>query len=243
MDRTSRFQRQIDYPGIGPAGQERLFNARVAVAGCGGLGSTLASCMGRAGIKALTLIDHDTVELTNLHRQLLFFESDAEEPANKARAAADRVARADSEVEVCPLSEKLDKGNADRLLSGHDLVLDGLDNMESRYVLNDWCVKNNVPWVYGGVAGGTGMVLPVLPGEGPCLRCVFPGAADAPSMEQTGIINTLPAFIAALQVTIGLKILLYSQDLSHEIIIMDLWSGQWQKISLSPRKGCICCQE
>jgi len=243
MDRTSRFKRQMDFPGIGPAGQQRLFACRVAVAGCGGLGSTLASCMGRAGIKAITLIDPDIVDLTNLHRQLLFDESDAEEKSAKAEAAARRISDADSAVEVRSFPESLDAENADRLLKGHDLVLDGLDNMESRYILNDWCVQNGVPWVYGGVAGSTGMVLPVLPGKGPCLRCVFPGPPErpGPGIDRTGIVNTLPAFVASVQVTEGLKILLGNEDPIFDLRIWDIWTGEYQRVPVKTRKDCRCC--
>lgn len=242
--RRHRFNRQIQFPGIGRPGQERLAAAAAVVVGCGGLGSTLVQCLGRAGIERLTIIDHDAPDLTNLHRQLLFDEKDVERKTNKARLAARRIARADSGLQVKAVARKLIAKNADALLSGHDLVLDGLDNMPGRFLINDWCVKNRVPWIYGGVAGATGMILVVRPGRGPCLRCLFPdprAAAQGADVKSAGIINTLPAHVATLQATEAVKLLIKSPDLVTDLRIIDLWSGEARKIRLRQDPDCPCC--
>jgi len=246
MDRSRRhrFSRQIQFPGIGEPGQERLARAAAAVVGCGGLGSTLVQCLGRAGIRRLTIIDQDEPDFTNLHRQFLFDEKDVAGKTNKARLAGRRIARADSGLEVKAIAQKLAAKNADALLSGHDLVLDGLDNMPGRFLVNDWCVKNRVPWIYGGVAGATGMVLVVRPGHGPCLRCLFPdpeAAAQGADVKSAGIINTLPAHVATLQATEAVKLLVRSPALVTDLRIVDLWRGADQKIKLRRDPDCPCC--
>ncbi|MDM8552438.1 HesA/MoeB/ThiF family protein [Desulfobacterales bacterium HSG2] len=239
-----RYQRQIQFAGLGEEGQAKLGRARVVQAGCGGLGSTLAQCMVRAGVGKLTIIDQDTADITNLHRQFLFDEADVRKKARKAVAAAEKLKNADSGVEVVGIATELSSSNADRLLSGHDLVLDGTDNMETRYIINDWCVKNNIPWIYGGVVGATGVTMVVLPGKGPCLRCLHPETEtdeSAASVEALGIINTVPAFIALLQATEAMKLLINSPDLILDLRITDLWSGDYQRISVKQDPQCLCC--
>jgi molybdopterin/thiamine biosynthesis adenylyltransferase len=241
-----RFHRQILFPGIGKSGQEKLLQAKVAQVGCGGLGSTLAQCMGRSGIKKLTLIDSDIADVSNLHRQFMFNEDDAKAKTKKATAAAKTISRADSNLEVKGIATRLDHNNIDELLEGHDLILDGLDNMNSRYLLNDWCVKTGTPFIFGGVVGSSGMVMPILPEDGPCLRCLFsdPEAAQsAPNTDTAGIINTLPAHVATIQVTEAQKFIINSKDLIRELQILDLWTGDHQRLCINRNKKCSCCGE
>lgn len=239
-----RYQRQMLFPEIGEKGQEALLKARVVQVGCGGLGSTLAQCMVRAGIKSYTIIDQDVSQIDNLHRQFLFDENDALRKSKKALAATRKLKKADSGVEVKGVARTLTSTNADRLLSGHDLVLDGLDNMDTRYLVNDWCVKNRVPWIYGGVVGGSGMVMVIIPGKGPCLRCLFPdpqAARSAPNTDTGGIINTLPAHVATIQATEAQKLLMKSPYLVRDLRLIDLWSGECQRLRILRNPECPCC--
>lgn len=244
MDKVERFQRQILFSEWGRSGQERIAKSSAVQAGCGALGSTIASCMVRAGIGRYTIIDKDKAEITNLHRQFLFNEADAIEGRHKAAAAAERLARADSHAKIEARPVELTAANAGRLLKGHDIVLDALDNMETRYLLNDWCVKNGVPWVYGAVAGASGMLMPVIPGDGPCLRCLFPDVSAVKGAANTateGIVNTAPAVVAALQATEAFKILLGGKDVVRDFRVFDFWSGESQRMSVKKNPECPCC--
>ncbi|RLC07991.1 MAG: hypothetical protein DRI57_24905 [Deltaproteobacteria bacterium] len=242
---TDRYHRQVQFPDWGEHGQARLRQAKVVQVGCGGLGSMLAPAMVRAGVGELTIIDQDVVDISNLHRQFLFDEKDALEKAHKALVAEKRLRKVNAEVRITGIAEKLSATNAHTLLSGYDLVLDGTDNMESRYAINDWCVRNNVPWIYGGVIGSTGMVMPVLPGKGPCLRCLYPEAElsdkNIPSADEAGTISTIPAFIALLQVTEAIKLLIRSPDLIQALIVVDIWTGAYHQVSVEKDLQCRCC--
>lgn len=239
----ARYQRQIIFPELGLEGQEALGRSRVAQVGCGGLGSTLAQCMVRAGVGKYTIIDKDVSEINNLHRQFLFDEEDAKQKSPKALAAARKLKQADSNVDVVGYAEELTAANVDRLLSGHDLVLDGADNLPTRYLINDWCVENRVPWIYGGVVGTCGMILVIRPGQGPCLRCLFPDpecAGFLPTTAAAGILNTAPVFIAALQSTEAIKLLIQSPALITDFRVFDLWTGNYQRLPILPHPACRC---
>lgn len=242
---TDRYQRQAQFPDWGEKGQARLRRTKVVQVGCGGLGAMLAQGMVRSGVGRLTIIDRDVVDITNLHRQMLFDENDVREKAHKALAAEKKLKRINSEVTVKGIAEEFSAANAHSLLSDHDLVLDGTDNMEARFVINDWCVRNHVPWIYGGVIGATGMIMPILPGEGPCLRCLYPEAdlsdKNIPSADEAGTISTIPAFIALLQVTEAIKLLIRSPDLMRAMWVADIWAGTYQHVSVEKNAQCACC--
>ena len=200
----ARFARQLRFSGLGAAGQERLAAARVALVGCGALGGVLAQCMHRAGVGQLVLIDRDVVEASNLPRQVLFDESHAQLGTPKVEAAAESLARAGGPTELVLHACHLDAGNADELLGGAQLVLDGSDNMATRYLLNDWCVRSGLPWVYAGVVGAAGCVLPVLPGRGACLRCLWPEeppTGSLPTCDSAGVV--LPGVAAVASMAAG----------------------------------------
>ena len=180
----SRYQRQIQLPELGEAGQQALGRATVLLIGCGALGSTSAAILARAGIGHLRLVDRDRVELINLHRQLLYDEQDAASGAPKAEIAARKLRAMNSEVKVEGLVADVDTENIRALLRGVDLVLDGTDNLETRFVINDACIQSQTPWVYGGVVGTSGMMLPIIPGSGPCLRCLLPDTQDLGESER-----------------------------------------------------------
>jgi len=200
--------------------------------------------MVRAGVGKLTIIDPDIVDITNLHRQYLFDEQDVRKKAKKAIAAEKKLREVNSNIKIEGIAAAFSASNAQKLLSGHDLVLDGTDNMQTRYIINDWCVKNNIPWIYGGVIEAMGMTMVILPGKGPCLRCLFSETGlvgEAESTGVAGIINTVPTLIAALQVTEAMKLILNSPDLVRDLRIIDLWSGDYQKISIKRNPQCPCC--
>ncbi len=244
MSLSIRYKRQAAFPGLGENGQALLGAAKVAIVGCGGLGSTLASCMARAGVGNLTIIDRDSPDISNLHRQFLFDTSDVEKGANKALAATEKLRRVNPEIKICGLPERLSKKNCDKLLAGNDLVLDGTDNFETRYIINDWCLKNKVPWIYGGVDSSIGMTMVIKAVKGPCFRCLFPSrvAEDRPSDDpQRGIINTVPVVIASFQATEAFKLLTQSNDVIENLRIIDLWSGEFRTVQIERNPVCPCC--
>lgn len=240
-----RYSRQIVFAGWGEDGQQRLLDARVAIIGCGALGSFQAAALARAGVGSLRLIDRDYLEVSNLPRQWLYEEADAQEGLPKAVAAAQRLARINSDISVTPVVADLTPANAAELLDGVDLLLDGADNFETRYLVNDYSVRHSVPWVYGAAVASYGLVMPVLPGTGPCLRCVFPDppGGGQPTCETAGVINTVPALIAGLQASEALKILLGQADrVVRRITTVDVWSGAIRQVDVpAPSPNCPAC--
>lgn len=205
-----RFSRQQRFAPFGAAGQARTRAATVAVVGLGGLGSWIADHLARAGVGTLRLIDRDLVEESNLPRQGLYGEADARAGRPKAEAAAERLAAIGGPTRLEPCVVELARKNVAELLGGVDLVMDGLDHFAGRFLLNDWCRQQRVPWIYGGAVGGSGSVLRIDGEEGPCLRCLFPDAAGAvggDTCDTVGVLSPLPALIAALQCSEALRFL------------------------------------
>jgi len=241
-----RYSRQARFWGVGAAGQARLGAARVAVIGCGALGAAAIDLLARAGVGQLVIVDRDYVELSNLQRQVLYDEADAAARLPKAVAAANAVRRINSLVDVQPLIADVTPSNVEEIVRGAGVVIDGTDNFETRYLVNDACVKHGIPWVYGGAIGSTGMVMAILPGETPCLRCVFPDAqpAAAPATcETAGVLGAIVTMVAALQWTEAVKILLGDrQHLAQGLATVDLWSNHFMLASGFPRQAdCPCC--
>jgi molybdopterin-synthase adenylyltransferase len=270
MSAESRYSRQIRFPGVGEAGQRRIRASSVAVVGCGALGSVQAELMTRAGVGRLRLIDRDFVEWSNLQRQFLFEESDAAESLPKAAAAAKRLARVNSEVALEPMVADLTASNAADLFEGIDLILDGVDNFETRYLINDAAVSGGVPWIYGAAVGNYGLKVAILPGRTACLRCIYPDppASPQPTCETEGVLAPVTATIAALQVADALKILALGfhtpaergvndaagsnlgAALTPEAVDMfdaritrvDVWSGEIRQTAAPSRDPeCPCC--
>lgn len=244
---NERYSRQILFAGIGVQGQKRLREARVAIVGCGATGSALASLLARAGAGTLRIIDRDYVEPSNLQRQMLFDESDAAESMPKAIAAAKKIAAFNSQICVEPHAADLTPENAGELLAGMDLILDGTDNFETRYLLNDFSVKNGIPWIYTAAVGSYAITLNVLPGETACLACIFP---DPPggmveTCETAGILNAAVNFAASVAVTEALKLLTGAKDkLRKTLLSADLWRNDRAEVNAAaPRAGCRACQE
>jgi molybdopterin-synthase adenylyltransferase len=242
-----RYSRQILFRGIGAGGQSRLAAGRVAVVGCGATGSALATSLARAGVGTLRIIDRDYVEASNLQRQSLFEERDAAESLPKAVAAARKIAAFNSEIVVEPRVEDLVPGNIHVLLEGMDVILDGTDNFETRYLLNDYAVKSSLPWIYTAAVGSYGVTLNVVPGQTACLACMFP---DNPrgmveTCETSGILNSAVNLVAAIAATETVKLLVggaATGDLRKTLWSYDVWTNERAEISADkPRAGCRAC--
>jgi len=242
--RRARFARQSARGLIGPDGQAALARSTVLIVGCGALGSTQAELLARAGIGRLILVDRDVVELDNLPRQLLFDERDSRERMPKAVAAARRLRAIDSEIVLEARVADVTAANVAELLGPADLVLDGTDNFETRYLLNDAVVRARKPWIYGGVLGTEGTVMAVRPGEGPCLRCVLPDPPDSlrlPSCETRGVLNTAVSWVAALQVTEALRLLVRDPTAEPRLCALDVRRGTVRSIRVERDPACTCC--
>ncbi|MBX9600966.1 MAG: ThiF family adenylyltransferase [Bryobacteraceae bacterium] len=240
---ADRYSRQIRFHGIGEEGQVRISRARVAIVGCGALGSMHAAALARAGVGLLRLIDRDYVEASNLQRQWLFEEADAEQAIPKAVAAARRLRAANSSIECQPAVADLTPENAAELLSGMDLILDGSDNFEVRYLLNDYSVENGVPWIYGAAVGSYGLAMPVIPGRTACLACIYPDPPQGaqPTCETAGVLNAVTGMIGALQAGLALRCLV-TGEVPARITTVDVWSGEMRQVDLpAPDPACRAC--
>ena len=243
---NERYSRQILFGGIGREGQERLLDSRVLLVGCGALGASHAEMLARAGVGKLRIVDRDFVEFTNLQRQTLYRESDASERIPKAIAAKNRIAEINSEIDVEAVVADINNSNVESLIDGCDLVLDGTDNFQIRYLVNDACVKHDKPWIYGAAVSSYGTTMTVLPGETPCLRCIFeemPDAGSSPTCDTAGVIMPIISSIASIQVAETLKLLTGHRDVLHRSLIqIDVWQNEWRKIKLTdPNPDCITC--
>jgi molybdopterin-synthase adenylyltransferase len=238
-----RYSRQIRFSGIGEEGQRRLLASHVAIVGCGALGSFQAEALARAGVGRLTIIDRDYVEASNLQRQWLFEEADAEAALPKAVAAERALARVNSGVAVTGIVDDLTASNIDELLAAAALVLDGTDNFETRYLINDYCVSQRKPWIYGAAVGSYGLTMPVLPGDHPCFRCVYPEppAGTLPTCDTAGVLGSITAAVAAIQVADALK-WLSGGALKPSITTLDVWDGAIRRIEAPARDpDCPAC--
>ncbi|MCX6605691.1 MAG: ThiF family adenylyltransferase [Acidobacteria bacterium] len=242
-DQRDRYSRQILFSPIGEAGQERLLASRVAIVGCGALGSFHAAALARAGVGTLRLIDRDYVEPSNLQRQWLYDEADAAEALPKAAAAARAIARFNSSITVEPLVADLTPATADDLLADVDLILDGTDNFETRYLINDFALSHQVPWIYGAAVGSYGLTMPILPGQTCCLQCVYPAPPTGaqPTCETDGVLSSVTTAIGALQVGMAIKLLTGSTP-AFKITTLDVWNTALRQIDQPPPDpDCPAC--
>jgi molybdopterin-synthase adenylyltransferase len=242
-DESERYSRQIRFSGIGEAGQERLLRARVAIVGCGALGSFQAGALARAGIGHLTLIDRDYVEASNLQRQWLYDEADAADALPKAVAAARQLAKIASGCHVTALVSDLTPDNIEDFLSDAGVILDGTDNFETRYLINDFAVERGIPWVYGAAVGSYGLTMPILPGTTACLACVYPAPPSGvqPTCETAGVLGAVTSAVASLQCGAAMKILAGGSP-EPFITTLDIWNGPVRQIRQPPRDpDCRAC--
>ena len=241
-----RYSRQILFNGIGEVGQRKLLAARVLIVGCGALGSAHAEALARAGVGLIRLVDRDFIEPSNLQRQTMFTERDAEKRLPKAIAAANHLYEINSEIEIEPHVADVTYSNIEQLIDGCDVVVDGTDNFTTRYLINDACVKHETNWVYGAAVGSYGVTMTIRPQQTSCLRCVFeeaPPAASAPTCDTAGVIMPIISVVSAVQVTETLKLLTgHVEDLHHSLMQFDVWRNEWRKISIgAPNPDCPSC--
>src|SRR5436190_3725932 len=245
---NERYSRQILFSDIGREGQEKLIASRVLIVGCGALGASHAEMLARAGVGKLRIVDRDFVEFTNLQRQTLFKESDAADRLPKAVAAKTRIAEINSEVDVEAIVADVNNSNVESFLDGVDLVLDGTDNFQVRYLLNDACIKNGKTWIYGAAVSSYGTTMTIIPGETSCLRCIFeemPDAGSSPTCDTAGVIMPIIASISAVQVTEAIKLLAGKRgELQRSLMQIDIWANDWRKIKLAgPQPDCPACDK
>jgi len=239
-----RYSRQTLFGPIGKEGQEQLRSSSVLLVGCGALGTVLANNLCRAGIGHLIIADRDYVELNNLQRQILFDEDDVARHIPKAIAAAEKLHRVNSDVRVEALVEDINADGIETLVQATDLVLDATDNFETRYLLNDVCVKYQRPWIYSGVIASYGVTMNILPGNTACLRCVFPEMplpGTTATCDTAGVLNGIVGAMTGIASTEALKILLKSEKISRDLVTLDLWENVFDRIELPRQPDCPAC--
>jgi molybdopterin/thiamine biosynthesis adenylyltransferase len=243
----SRYARQMRYAPLGKEGQQRLLSSTALVVGCGALGSVIANTLARAGVGRLRIVDRDFLELNNLQRQVLYDESDVAAGLPKAIAAQNRLARINSQIQVEASVADVTSANIESLLAGVDCLVDGTDNFETRFLLNDAAVKLGIPWVYGGCLGAEGQSMTILPGSTPCLRCLMPDPpppGSSPTCDSAGILATIIGVIASWESNEALKILSgHIEAVSRTWLVMDLWESSVRQIKLNGARqnDCPCC--
>jgi adenylyltransferase/sulfurtransferase len=241
-----RYVRQVRFPGLGAAGQRRLLASRVLVVGCGALGSVIANTLARAGVGHLRIVDRDFLETNNLQRQVLFDEDDVSAGLPKAIAAANKLRKINSGIEIEPLVADVDCSNITGLCQDVDMILDGTDNFETRFLINDAAHKFSIPWVFGGCLGADGQTMTILPGHTPCLNCLMvegpppPGAAE--TCDSFGILAPIINVIASIQCSEAIKILSGQPELiSRKMTIISLWDNQIRMLDVSSLREAVEC--
>jgi adenylyltransferase/sulfurtransferase len=241
----NRYHRQQILPQIGGDGQQRLAQSRVVLIGCGALGTVIADQLARAGVGFLRIVDRDLVEWTNLQRQVLFDEADARDATPKAVAAAKRLSAINSSIQIDASVTDVDGTNIESLVDGIHLILDGTDNVDTRYLINDVAVKRNVPWVYGACVGTEGRAMAIVPGSTACLRCVFPqppGPGELPTCDTAGVLAPVANIVASIQVTMAMKLLL-GESSKTELVRIDGWTPRFHVTETrnARRDDCPTC--
>jgi molybdopterin-synthase adenylyltransferase len=247
LEFAERYSRQILFPPVGSEGQRRLAGARIAIVGCGATGSALSSLLARAGVGYLRIIDRDYVEPSNLQRQVLFDEADALELLPKTIAAARKIRGFNSTIVVEPQVSDLVPGNVADLLADVQLILDGTDNFETRYLINDYAISEKMPWVYAAGVGSYSVTMTILPEETACLACIFPDSptGTVETCDTSGILNSAVNFVASIAATEAMKLVVGARDkIRRTLLSHDVWSNEFAQISTAhPREGCRACHQ
>jgi len=244
LEAFARYSRQMLVPQIGRKGQERLAAARVGVMGCGALGSVVASHLVRCGVGFVRLIDKDGPEIHNLHRQILYTERDVALGTPKVEAAAAFLQAANSEVVVEPVVEVISSETLPRLAADLDLVVDGTDNFPTRFAINEYAVSRGMPWVYGGVITTTGMCMTIVPGQGPCLRCLvreLPPPEQAPTAAVAGVLSTIVGVIGSIEANEAIKLIVDPAARSCVLVAVDVWDLVFERLEIPRDPTCPCC--
>jgi molybdopterin-synthase adenylyltransferase len=248
MEEKNRYRKQILLREIGEDGQDRLRASRVALVGCGALGTVIANSLVRSGVGYVRIIDRDFIELDNLPRQILFDEEDIMKGLPKAIAAAEKLRIVNHDIVIEPVIADLNADTVDSLVKDVDLVIDGTDNFETRFLINDICIKRAIPWIYGGVVSTYGMTFTILPGETPCFKCFIneiPQPGASPTCDTVGVLGTAVNIIASIETTEALKILMGKKEaLLRKLVYVDVWNGVWDLFMLKKGKvPCPVCDE
>jgi molybdopterin/thiamine biosynthesis adenylyltransferase len=240
-----RYTRQILFPGVGEAGQQKLLESKVLIIGCGALGTVIANTLTRAGVGHLVIVDRDYIELNNLHRQTLFDEEDIALRLPKAVAAARKLGRINSSIRIDPLVTNVHAGNIESIIQGVDVVLDGTDNFDTRYLINDACIKNGIPWIYGGVIAAYGMSMTIIPHRTPCLRCLFtkmPPPGTMATCETAGVLGPIVGVIASIESAEAMKVITGQGRINQGLVAIDLWNNTYDQIAITERSAdCPAC--
>jgi len=239
-----RYVRQMRYPPLGKAGQQRLFASTALICGCGALGSVLANTLARAGVGRLRIVDRDFLELNNLQRQVLYDEQDVAAGLPKAIAAQNKLRAINSEIEIEAIVADVDHANIAQLVNGVEMILDGTDNFETRYLLNDASIHFNIPWVYGGCIGAEGQTMTIVPGDTPCLRCLMPEApppGSTPTCDTAGILGPIINVIASIEACEAIKILSGNRAaINRSLTVFELWDNRIRQVKLDSLQGIEC---
>jgi adenylyltransferase/sulfurtransferase len=239
-----RYSRQTIFSEIGEAGQKKLGNSYAVLIGCGALGSVIATTLVRAGIGRLRIVDRDLIEYHNLQRQILYDEDDIKSRLPKAIAAERHLRKANSSVEIESIVADVHYANIEKLVSGADVILDGLDNLEARLLVNDVSLKHKIPWVYGAAVSSSGMTMTIVPGETPCFRCILPSLPPSgvvPNCDTAGVIAPAPFIIGSLQSTEAIKLLIGAKGLNHELLLIDVWRDTFRRLKVGRHPDCPAC--
>lgn len=239
----NRYAKQILFREIGPEGQEKISQSTVVVIGMGALGTVISTHLCRAGVGHLRLIDRDFVELSNLQRQILFDEQDARNRLPKVVAAAEKLRAVNSEITVEDVIADVTSRNVEQLIRGADVILDGTDNLETRFLINDAALKTKMPWIYGGALGSHGMTMTVIPGLTPCLRCLIPEAPQPgtmPSCDTDGVLSAVTGVVGSLQTAEALKILT-GKEPRRSLLRVDVWDWDFMEFTIHRRPDCRAC--
>lgn len=239
-----RYARQIVLPEIGESGQQKMSTARVAIVGAGALGSAAAEILTRAGVGNISIFDRDLLELSNLQRQFLYTEADVQAGLPKAQALANHLRQINTSVAVTSQVVDVNFRNAMGLLRGHDLILDATDNYLVRLLINDVALDADIPWVYGGALGMTGMVLPIVPGRSPCFRCMvsdIPAVGSVDTCDLVGVLGSVTAIVAAMQSTEAIKLIVSPQVVRKDLIEFNIWTGRFRTMPVPRDPECPAC--
>jgi molybdopterin-synthase adenylyltransferase len=239
-----RYSRQIVLKGIGEEGQEKLGHSRVIIIGMGALGTVIANNLCRAGVGFIRLVDRDYVDLSNLQRQVIFNEQDVAENLPKAVAALQYLQKVNSEITLEPVVSDVNAGNIEKLIEDVDLVLDGTDNLETRFLMNEACHKHHLPWIYGGALISYGMTMNIIPGETPCMRCIYaniPAPGSYPTCSSAGVLSMITGVIGCVQSAEALKVLTGSPAVRKNLMMIDVWNNTTQYIEIKKSPECPTC--
>ena len=240
-----RYRKQMLLKEIGDSGQRKLMKSRAVVIGCGALGTAIANTLVRMGVGFIVIADRDYIEIDNLHRQILFDEDDIREGLPKSVAAAVKLDKINPKIVITPFVTDINAGNIQDVIRGADCVIDGTDNFETRFLINDACHKLNIPWIYGGVVGTYGMSFTIIPGETACFRCFMrdaPKTGETETCDTAGVLATAVSIIASIETTEAVKILSGNKkDINRELVTVDIWNGVWKSFQIKKDVNCPLC--